>query len=117
MAKSFKGLGKGPAPQLTEFEKEMYESNEQKQVHEINEAKEVPAVNDEHELTPFSTRITKGLYKKVGQYEYWERIKITDIVEQALEHYLEGKEAALKPLPERELKRREEISRNKKRKG
>ena len=120
MAKSFKGLAKGPGPQLTEFEKDMYEPHEKKEFHEAKETPEkhaAPAANDAHELTPFSTRITKGLYTKVRQYEYWERVTITEIVELALEQYLSGKETAEKPLPERELKRLQEISRKKKRKG
>lgn len=120
MAKSFKGLAKGPAPKLTEFEKDMYEPHEKKELHEEKETPEGNAIfeaNDINELTPFSTRITRGLYRKVRQFEYWERMRITEIVEQALEQYLTGRETAEKPLPERELKRLQEISRNKKRKG
>jgi hypothetical protein len=118
MAKSFKGLAsKNAAPKLSDFEKEMYETHESNEVHEVHERNEVHVLNDNHELVPFSTRITKGLYKKVRQYEYWERVRITEIVEQALTKYLEGKETAEKPLPEKELQRQKEISNKKKRKA
>lgn len=116
MAKKFSGLVKTPAPQLTSFEKEVYESTEyqvENDVHENNDEKEK---NDDHELTPFSTRISKGLYKRLRQFEYWERARITDVTEHALAAFLDGKEGADKPLPAHELERQEKVNKRKKRK-
>ena len=90
-----------------DFDKEMVG------IKEIKETNEVPAVHetdDMQELVPFSTRISKGTYQKVRQYEYWERATITEIVEMALIQFLEDKDGATNPLPEKEIKRLEELS-------
>src|SRR5688500_10133708 len=108
--KSFAGLVK-PAASPYDFDKEMVG------IKEIKESKEAPEVHEEddlQELVPFSTRISKGTYQKVRQYEYWERATITEIVETALIQFLEDKEGASNPLPEKELKRLEELSKKKK---
>jgi hypothetical protein len=108
-AKSFTGLVRPAA--LYDFDKEMVG------IKEINEANEVPEVqetDDLLELVPFSTRISKGTYQKVRQYEYWERATITEIVEMALIQFLDDKAGATNPLPEKEIKRLEELSKKKK---
>lgn len=110
--KSFAGLVKPAA--LYDFDKEMVglkDINEQSDVNEVPAASEA---DDLHELVPFSTRISKGMYQKVRQYEYWERSTITEIVEMALTQFLEDKEGASRPLPEKEIKRLEELSKKKK---
>jgi hypothetical protein len=108
--KSFAGLVK-PAANAYDFDKEMVG------IKEIKETKETPEVHEEDELlelVPFSTRISKGTYQKVRQFEYWERATITEIVEMALTQFLEDKEGATNPLPEKEIKRLEELSKKKK---
>jgi hypothetical protein len=105
-AKSFAGLIK-PAASPYDFDKEMVG------IKEIND----PQVTEENallELVPFSTRISKGTYQKVRQYEYWERATITEIVEMALLQFLDGKDGATNPLPDKEIKRLEELSKKKK---
>ncbi len=108
--KSFIGLVKANSS-LYDFDKEMVGINETNTSPEI---KDVHEKNDIHELVPFSTRISKGTYKKIRQYEYWERATITEIVEMALMQFLEGKESAIKELPDKEIKRLEELSKKKK---
>lgn len=108
--KSFIGLVK-PNPALYDFDKEMVgikESNETIDIHAIHED------DDVNELVPFSTRISKGTYQKIRQYEYWERATITEIVELALTQFLDNKESAEKKLPDKEIKRLEELSKKKK---
>jgi hypothetical protein len=108
--KSFAGLIK-PAASPYDFDKEMVG------IKEINSSNDVPAIHEKddlQELVPFSTRISKGTYQKVRQYEYWERATITEIVEMALIQFLENKEGATNALPEKELKRLEELSKKKK---
>ncbi|RDC58819.1 hypothetical protein [Adhaeribacter pallidiroseus] len=109
-SKSFAGLVK-PTHALSNFDKEMVGMDEANVTHEKNDIHEMKV---ENELTPFSTRISKGTYAKVRQYEYWERATITEIVELALIRFLEDKESAIRPLPEKELKRLEDLSRKKK---
>ena len=120
--KSFAGLVK-TAPTLSDFDKEMvgmHDIPDIKVVHEINENhanNEFHTHNELEEinaLVPFSTRISRGTYKKVRQFEYWERATITEIVEMALTQFLENKEAAEKELPSKEIKRLEELSKKKK---
>jgi hypothetical protein len=108
--KSFAGLIK-PAATPYDFDKEMVGI---KEISTPQAAPEVQEEDDLHELVPFSTRISKGTYQKVRQFEYWERATITEIVETALLQYLEDKEGAANPLPEKEIKRLEELSRKKK---
>jgi hypothetical protein len=108
-AKSFAGLVKPAA--LYDFDREMVGI---KEIDETPQASPATEADDLQELVPFSTRISKGTYQKVRQYEYWERATITEIVEMALTKYLEDKEAATNPLPEKELKRLEELSKKKK---
>lgn len=108
--KSFAGLVK-PTANVYDFDKEMVG------IKDIKEEQVTPEVHEEdelQELVPFSTRITKGTYQKVRQFEYWERATITEIVEMALTQFLEGKEGANQPLPEKEIKRLEELSKKKK---
>jgi hypothetical protein len=108
-AKSFAGLVKPAA--LYDFDKEMVGL---KEINETNEGPEIHEGEELHELVPFSTRISKGTYQKVRQYEYWERATITEIVEMALIQFLDDKEGASNPLPEKEIKRLEELSKKKK---
>ena len=108
-SKSFAGLVKPAA--LYDFDKEMVGI---KEIKETNEAPAVHETDDLQELVPFSTRISKGTYQKVRQYEYWERATITEIVEMALIQFLEDKDGATNPLPEKEIKRLEELSKKKK---
>jgi hypothetical protein len=108
--KSFAGLVK-PAANHYDFDKEMVGI---KEIKETTDAPADPDENDLQELVPFSTRISKGTYQKVRQFEYWERATITEIVEMALIQFMEGKEAAINPLPEKEIKRLEELSKKKK---
>jgi hypothetical protein len=108
--KSFAGLVK-PTANSYDFDKEMVG------IKEIKDNKETPEIHetdDLQELVPFSTRISKGTYQKVRQFEYWERATITEIVEMALTQFLEDKEGATNPLPEKEIKRLEELSKKKK---
>lgn len=106
--KSFANLIK-PNASPYDFDKEMVG------IKDIPPAAAASSAEDElQELVPFSTRISKGTYQKVRQYEYWERATITEIVEMALVQFLEGKEGASNPLPEKEIKRLEELSRKKK---
>jgi hypothetical protein len=107
--KSFAGLVKPAA--LYDFDKEMVGL---KDIQEAPAAPEVPEADDQHELVPFSTRISKGTYQKVRQFEYWERATITEIVETALLQYLQDKEGSRNALPEKEIKRLEELSKKKK---
>lgn len=108
--KSFAGLVK-PAANTYDFDKEMVGI---KEIKDNNVAPEVHEEDDLHELVPFSTRISKGTYQKVRQYEYWERATITEIVEMALTQFLGDKEGAANPLPEKEIKRLEDLSKKKK---
>jgi hypothetical protein len=108
--KSFAGLVK-PAANSYDFDKEMVGI---KEIKDNKEAPEIHEADDLQELVPFSTRISKGTYQKVRQYEYWERATITEIVEMALTQFLEDKEGATNPLPEKEIKRLEELSKKKK---
>jgi hypothetical protein len=108
--KSFAGLVK-PAANTYDFDKEMVGI---KEIKDNNVAPEVHEEDDLQELVPFSTRISKGTYQKVRQYEYWERATITEIVEMALTQFLQDKEGAGNPLPEKEIKRLEELSKKKK---
>ncbi|MGV3503619.1 MAG: hypothetical protein ACO1O1_07915 [Adhaeribacter sp.] len=108
--KSFANLIK-PSTSSYDFDKEMVGI---KDIEPAAAPAEAAAEEDLLELVPFSTRITKGTYQKVRQFEYWERATITEIVEMALIQFLEGKEGAATPLPEKELKRLEELSRKKK---
>lgn len=108
--KSFANLIK-PSASPYDFDKEMVGI---KDIPAASAEAALPAEDDLQDLVPFSTRISKGTYQKVRQYEYWERATITEIVEMALTQFLEGKEGASNPLPEKEIKRLEELSRKKK---
>lgn len=107
--KSFANLIK-PAASPYDFDREMVGIKDIQAPAPVEEAPE----DELQELVPFSTRITKGTYQKVRQFEYWERATITEIVEMALIQFLDGKEGAANPLPEKEIKRLEELSRKKK---
>jgi len=113
-------------PQPSAFDRDMYglpeqnvfhedhEVNEYNELHEENEKRasvksavvqeEVPA-EEENPFIPFSTRITSATFIKLKQAEYWERLTITEIVETALQQYLQGIPTAANPLPEKEQKR------------
>jgi hypothetical protein len=108
--KSFAGLIK-PAASPYDFDREMVGI---KEISERDESRGDQENDALQELVPFSTRISKGTYQKVRQYEYWERATITEIVEMALIQFLEGKEGANNPLPEKEIKRLEDLSKKKK---
>ena len=108
--KSFANLIK-PSASPYDFDKEMVGI---KDIPAASAPAALPDEDDSQDLVPFSTRISKGTYQKVRQYEYWERATITEIVEMALIQFLEGKEGASNPLPEKEIKRLEELSRKKK---
>lgn len=108
--KSFANLIK-PAASPYDFDKEMVGI---KDIQAAPAPLETAPEEELLELVPFSTRISKGTYQKVRQFEYWERATITEIVEMALIQFLEGKEGATNPLPEKEIKRLEELSRKKK---
>ncbi|MCC9138800.1 hypothetical protein ACFSKU_21520 [Pontibacter silvestris] len=90
------------------------EPNKKNNVDNINKSNDIYEDNELHEMTHFSTRITKGLYKQIRQYEYWERATISDVVEKAIKQYFEGKESAHRSLPLDRISRLKEISDNKK---
>lgn len=111
--KSFIGLVKAN-PTSYDFDKEMVGIKEPQEQQDTPELNVIHEGNENNELVPFSTRISKGTYKRIRQYEYWERATITEIVEMALVQFLENQESAEKELPEKEIKRLEELSKKKK---
>lgn len=82
--------------------------------NETDELNDIYEVDELHEMTHFSTRISKGLYKRIRQYEYWERATISEVVEKAIQQFFEGKESADKSLPIERINKLKEISANKK---
>ncbi|OUJ67867.1 hypothetical protein BXP70_28385 [Hymenobacter crusticola] len=92
---------------------ENHVDNEQNDLHEEKEkrtiskslAQEEAPAEEENPFIPFSTRITTATFIKLKQAEYWERLTITEIVETALQQYLQGIPTATNPLPDKEQKR------------
>jgi len=112
-------------PQPSAFDRDMYGLPEQNYFHEDHVNNECNDVHEENEkitlakpviqeeasteedtpFIPFSTRITSATFVKLKQVEYWERMTITEIVETALQQYLQGIPTAANPLPAKEQKR------------
>ncbi len=53
-------------------------------------------------LLPFSTILRADLYLKAKRVEYWDRTTLREILETALEQYLNGKTSTSRALPEKE---------------
>lgn len=96
---------------LEELDSEAIQTSSIQESELKDEINEDDYLNAKDTILPFSTILRADLYLKAKRVEYWDRLSLREILENALEEYLSNKPSTMTPLPSKEKKKLKALKR------